>query len=202
MFDRRLLGKLWLATMAGFLPLMVLMPLKIVVNDGLSWATAGEVALQPFVTAFVSLLLALYVHGTLLRRARGTGIPVTAQALAPTQEHTVPSDRAVRLRSGLSTSDRAWDVVSGDQLHFRWRPFRGRRSVMGSVTFDETSGEGCLRLEADKALMGRPGLRGASAFVALCQIVRLVGQDASNLPPRHDGKEADLAATAGEAGER
>ncbi|TQK99136.1 hypothetical protein FB563_4192 [Streptomyces puniciscabiei] len=65
-------------------------------------------------------------------------------------------------------------MLSGEELHFRRRPFRGRRSVSGSVTFDSASGEAWLEIYADENLMTGLGLRRASGFVALCQIARLV----------------------------
>ncbi|MEV6054394.1 hypothetical protein [Streptomyces sp. NPDC052107] len=174
--ERRLLRKLWTAALADFLPLMIMLSLLDAWDDGLSWSAVAHVTLQPAIWAFVCFLFALYVCGALRRRARGTGIPVTVGALDPTQEYDFCAEQAARLRPGLSASERAWDVLSGEELHFRWRPFRGRRSVTGTVTFDDSSGEARLRLHADDSLMTGPGLRRASAFVALCQIVRLVSR--------------------------
>ncbi|MGW0209720.1 hypothetical protein ACWDZ8_29375 [Streptomyces sp. NPDC003233] len=174
--DRRLLGRLWLATMSGVLSLMILLTALGAVDDGLSWSTVADLTLPPALWAFVGFLFALYVYGTLLRRARGTGIPVSVEALAACQEYVLGAGRAARLKADLPASERAWDVLSGEELHFRWRPFRGRRSVTGTVTFDDASGEARMRIHADESLMSGPGLRGASAFVALCQIVRLVSR--------------------------
>ncbi|MFI6354970.1 hypothetical protein ACIBJF_20470 [Streptomyces sp. NPDC050743] len=171
--DRRLLVKLWLAAMSVFLLPTVLLCTGDVTHDALSWSTAYEVVMDLVFYAVLAVLFAVYAYGALHRRARGTDIPVTAETLAATQEHTFPADRATRLRVGLPMCERAWDVLSGEEIHFRWRPFRGRRSVSGTVTFDSASGEARLRIGADENLTTGLGLRRASAFVALCQIVRL-----------------------------
>ena len=168
--------RLWLSTYVSCVPLMVVMVLTGASHQGFAWSALGG-ALVPVLTiwAVLALLGALYVYGALLRRARGTGIPVTVEALAETQERTFPAGPAARLRPVLVTSERAFAVVGGEQLEFRWRPFRGRRSVAGSVTF-EASGEAWVRIRAGEGLTGTQGLRRASAFVALCQIARLVSR--------------------------
>ncbi|MQY32459.1 hypothetical protein SRB17_04080 [Streptomyces sp. RB17] len=174
--DRRLLWKLWTATMADFLPLMITLSMLDAADDGLSWSAVADVSLEPAICAFICFPVALYLYGALVRRARGTGIPLTAEVLAATQRHTFPPDRAARLRADLCTSERAWDVLNGEELHFRWRPFRGRRSVRGTVTFDDSSGEAHMEIHTDGNLTSGSGLRRTSAFVALCQIARLVSR--------------------------
>ncbi|MFH8774834.1 MULTISPECIES: hypothetical protein [unclassified Streptomyces] len=175
--DGRLVLRLWLSEFVSFVPLMVTMVLVQVVDDGFARPAFGEVAPVPVVWAVLGLLAALYVYGALTRRARGTGIPVTVEALAQTQEHTFPAGRAARLRAVLDSSERAFAVVGRERLEFRWRPFRGRRSVAGSVTFDASSGEARVRIRAGEGLTGLQGVLRASAFVALCQMVRMVGAE-------------------------
>lgn len=176
--DRNLLWKLWPATMSGFLPLLAVVCLRDALDDGLSRSLVADLVLAPVVWALFSLLAALYVYAALARRARGTGIPVTADALAATQERVFPARAARRLRAGLVGSARAFDVTDGeDALEFRWRPFRGRHAVTGALTVDEASGGVRVRLYADEGLTNMPGQRRAGAFVALCEIARL-GEEA------------------------
>ncbi|AYN41321.1 hypothetical protein D9753_23310 [Streptomyces dangxiongensis] len=144
-----------------------------VADAGLSWPAVGGIVLAPAVWALLSLLVADYVHGALLHRARGTGIAVTRDALTAAQERPLPAGATERLRAGLAGSGRAYDVVDGGPLEFRWRPLRGPHAVTGCVTVDETSGEPRLRLHTDEAPRGMPGERTASASVALCRMTRL-----------------------------
>ncbi|OXY99998.1 hypothetical protein [Streptomyces diastatochromogenes] len=175
--DGRLVLRLWLSTFASFLPLMVIMALVEASDDGFAWPTLGDLLPVPLVWAVLALLGALYVHGALIRRARGTGIPVTVAALAETQERTFPAGPPARLRTLLDTSERAFAVMGGEErLEFRWRPFRGRQSVAGSVTF-EPSGEARVWIRAGEGLTSMQGVRRASAFVALCQMARMVGAE-------------------------
>ncbi|MET8772233.1 hypothetical protein [Streptomyces sp. NPDC004658] len=174
MVDRRLLWRLWLATMSGFLPLLATLSLSDVVDEDLSRSLAEDLAVTLLVWAALSLLAALYVCAALVRRARGTGIPVTVDALRATQERAFPAGQAERLRAGITGSERAYDVTDeAGAWEFQWRPFRGRHAVTGSLTVDGPAGEARLLLRADQGLMGMPGQRVASAFVALCQLARL-----------------------------
>ncbi|GAA3126550.1 hypothetical protein GCM10010521_11440 [Streptomyces rameus] len=170
---RRLLWALWSATMSGLLPLLVLVLVLDALNLGPSRSLAVDIVCIPVSWALFALLMALYAHRALVRRARGTGIPVTVDALAATQERTFPAGAAERLRAGLAGCGRASGMTGEDPLTFRWRPFRGALAVTGSLAVDEASGGARVRLCADERLTYRLGLRGASAFVALCQLARL-----------------------------
>lgn len=172
--DRRLLWRLWLVTMSGFVPLLVPVGLSDFLGEGLSRSFAEDLLLTPLVWAALSLLAALYVYAALVRRARGTGIPVTVDALRATQERVFPAAEAERLRAGIAASGRAYDVTGETGAwDFQWRPFRNRHAVTGSLTVDRSSGEARVLLRADQGLMGMPGQRVASAFVALCQVTRV-----------------------------
>ncbi|MGW2460270.1 hypothetical protein ACWC2M_14795 [Streptomyces sp. NPDC001761] len=173
MVDRRLLGRLWLLTMSGYVPLLITVGLSDFLGEGLSRSFAEDLVLIPLVWAALGLLSALYVHAALVRRARGTGIPVTVDALRPVQERAFPAGEAERLRAAIAASGRAYDVTGETGAwDFRWRPFRGRHAVTGSLTVDRSSGAARLLLRADQGLTGMPGQRTASAFVALCQVTR------------------------------
>ncbi|MGW2488779.1 hypothetical protein ACWCV9_16425 [Streptomyces sp. NPDC001606] len=172
--DRALLVRLWLSALGSFLPLLVALLLRDAVQAGFGWALVEDVTLVPLVWAVLGLLGALYVCAALARGARGTGLPVTAAALDAVQQHTVPAERAERLRTALAKAGQAVEVRDGERVEFGWRPFRGRRTVTGSLAFDPESGEALLRVWADDAVMRGPGRSRASAFVALCQLARLV----------------------------
>ncbi|MFC9932259.1 hypothetical protein [Streptomyces sp. NPDC127190] len=180
--DRVLLVRLWLSAFGSFLPLLVGLVLKGAVQDGFGWALAEEVTLVSLVWAVLGLLCALYVCGALARGARGTGIPVTAAALDTVQQHTFPAERAERLRAALAKDGRAVEVRGAERVEFGWRPFRGRRSVTGSLAFDPESGKALLRVRAADAVMRGPGRSRASAFVALCQLARLVPDQGEEAP--------------------
>ncbi|MEW2509013.1 hypothetical protein [Streptomyces sp. NPDC046870] len=174
MVDRRLLWRLWLATVSGFAPLPATVCLGDVVDGDASRSLAEDLVGTLLVWAVFSLLAALHVYAALVRRARGTGIPVTVDALRATQERAFPAGEAERLRAGIAASERAYDVTGGvGAWDFRWRPFRGRHAVTGSLTVDRSSGEARILLRADQGPTGMPGQRAASAFVALCQVARL-----------------------------
>ncbi|MGW5495236.1 hypothetical protein [Streptomyces olivaceoviridis] len=174
MVDRRLLWRLWLVTMSGFTPLPATVGLSDVVDADLSRSLAEDLVVTLLVWAVFSLLAALYVYAALVRRARGTDVPVTVDALRATQERAFPAGQAERLRAGIAASERAYDVTGeAGAWDFQWRPFRGRHAVTGSLTVDRPSGEARVLLRADQGLMGMPGQRRASAFVALCQVTRL-----------------------------
>ncbi|MER6685128.1 hypothetical protein [Streptomyces olivaceoviridis] len=174
MVDRRLLWRLWLVTMSGFAPLLATVGLSDVVDADLSRSLAEDLVVTLLVWAVFSLLAALYVCAALVRRARGTGVPVTVDALRATQERAFPAGQAERLRAGIAASERAYDVTGGaGAWDFQWRPFRGRHAVTGSLTVDRSSGEARVLLRADQGLTDMPGQRRASAFVALCQVTRL-----------------------------
>ncbi|WP_030345164.1 hypothetical protein [Streptomyces sp. NRRL S-1022] len=169
-----LLWRLWPATMPGLLPVLVVVGLSGLLDGGPSWSLAEDVLFTSLGWSSLALLYALCVYATLALRARGTGLPVTVDALAATQERAFPAAEAERLRAALAGSGRAYDVTgAGESWDFRWRPFRGRRTVAGSLTVDRTSGEARVLLRADERPRGLPGLRGAGAFVALCQVTRL-----------------------------
>lgn len=174
MADPRLVWRLWTATMSGFVPLLITLGLSDFLGEGLSRSSVEDLGLTLLVWAALSLLAAFYVYAALVRRARGTGIPVTVDALRAAQERAFPAGEAERLRAGIAGSGRAYEVTGeAGAWDFQWRPFRGRHAVSGSLTVDRSSGRARVLLRADQGLMGMPGQRMASAFVALCQVTRL-----------------------------
>lgn len=168
-----LLWRLWPATMPGVVPVVMAVCLSDLVDEGLSRSLAEDVLFTSLAWSSLALLYALCVYADLALRARGTGLPVTADALAAAQERAFPAAEAERLRAVLAGSGRAHDVTGeGESRDFRWRPFRGPHAVTGSLTVDRSSGEARLLLRADERPRGLPGLRGAGPFVALCQLTR------------------------------
>ncbi|MFF3610465.1 hypothetical protein [Streptomyces sp. NPDC002580] len=172
----RLLLSLWGATFVDSLPWMGVAWVTGFVDSGLSWSTLADTAL--LLPAWALLWLAWAVHRTcsLLRRARGLGIPVAGDVLRGTQTHTLADIPSARIRAELSAAKRAFAVTwsdSGNRVRFRWRPFRffSRLSAQGSVTFDEALGEVRVEVQGDR-LNGRGPLFRGAAFIALCQIVR------------------------------
>ncbi|MGW3143908.1 hypothetical protein ACWDG1_04305 [Streptomyces sp. NPDC001177] len=168
----RLLPALWLTALAHSVPLMLLQALMGFVDDGISWSTAAEAASSLPVFAVLSFGCAVCRARALTRRARGTGIPVTADALRDTQSHTFQGVPFPLIRAELAAAERAFAVLgadAGNPVRLRWRPFRSRMSVQASVTFDEASGDTRLQVSAGDEL---PLLHQGAAFVALCQMVR------------------------------
>jgi hypothetical protein len=178
-----LLGRLLGTAAADFVPPVAVVALpdvvRDVVHDGVSWAAVADVALALSVWGGFAFVRAVCAVLSLVLRARGTGIAVSMDALAVTQVRTFAATRDgwAKVRARLEAADRASRRIGGgDQLHFRWRPFRGRRSVRAALSFDE--GARYLRIEvhADDTLRAAAGLGKGGAFIALCQLVRLTGQ--------------------------
>ena len=173
----RLMSVLALTVFVDVAPLLVLQAVLDFVNDGASWSTAADAVMLLPAFALIVLVFAACRTAALAHRARGTGIPVTADALNTTQTHTfhgVPFDR---IRADLSGGERAVAVVGaadGSRLQLRWLPFPSRKSVAVSVTFDEFSEEARVRVSAGESPLRTTLLRRGAAFVALCQIVRSV----------------------------
>ncbi|MFI6486440.1 hypothetical protein [Streptomyces sp. NPDC050564] len=104
-------------------------------------------------------------------RARGAGVPLSAEALDEHQRHVL---RAMplsegwqeRVRDQLTACERAFLVAEKgrEEIHFRWRPGRGDRSVWGSMAFDATSGDVRLDVRDREGLLGVAGLGKGSAF--------------------------------------
>lgn len=176
--DRRLLPALWRAAFSSCIPFILFQALIVFVDHGISWATLSDaVVFVPVVLVFASGI-AVYRAVFLRRQARGTGIPVTADALRDTWTHTLEGVPFPCVRAALSGAERAFDVVSadgGNPVRLRWRPFRARLSVQVAVTFDETTGSTRLETTAGERLSGLSLARQAGAFVALCQMVRAAG---------------------------
>ncbi|MFF4750017.1 hypothetical protein ACWD5R_07860 [Streptomyces sp. NPDC002514] len=170
-----LLVRLWGTALAEVVPLMVLTGLSDAVHDGLSWAALADVALAPPLWGALALVRAGCAVLSLVCRARGTGIAVTTDALAATQVRRLaasPDDWA-RVRARLGTADRAsHHVGGGDQLHFRWRPFRARRTVQAQLSYDEAARHLRIEVRAMDTLRAAAGLDKGGAFIALCQVAR------------------------------
>ncbi|MFJ3302406.1 hypothetical protein ACIPSA_04660 [Streptomyces sp. NPDC086549] len=170
----RLLAALWRAALGHGVPLMLLQAVSSFIDDGVSWSTLYEVVLLLPVYAVLAFVFAAFRTRSLARRARGTGIQVTVDALKDTQTHTLQGTPFPCIRAELSGAERAFAAVGadgGNPVLLRWRPFRFRMSVDASVTFDEASGEARLKVSAAEGL---PLLHHGAAFVALCQMVRSV----------------------------
>jgi predicted small secreted protein len=182
----RLLTVLTLTVFVDMAPLLMLQVVLAFVDDGVSWSTAADAAVFLPAVALLSLVLAACQTVALIRRARGTGIPVTAEALNATQTHTLQEVPFPRIRAELGDGKRGFAVVradGGNRVLLRWRPYRTRMSVQVSVTFDELSGEARMKVYAGDGPQWTPLQHRGAAFVALCQIVRSVTPaDATTAP--------------------
>ncbi|MET8137503.1 hypothetical protein [Streptomyces sp. NPDC005251] len=154
------------------------------VNDGFTftWKSVTEtVVFKPLMWGILSLGPAAFGVWSLRRRAGAAGIALSADALEARQTHVlrpVPfSDgRQERVREELLASERAFLVAGkGHEIHFRWRPGRGKQSVRGSMSFDEPSGDVVLDVRDGEGLLGVAGLGKGSSFAAVCQIAGATG---------------------------
>ncbi|MER5475287.1 hypothetical protein, partial [Streptomyces sp. NPDC002685] len=179
----RLLMACW-GTVAGRCVPLVAVQLFFALPDGdFAWPAAGretaDVLLAWTVVSFVGAALGVLV---LRRRARASGLTLSADALGVRQTHLLrPMSLGVgwqeRVRGELVGSRRAFLVAERGQeeIHFRWRPGRGDRSVWGSLAFDPAAGTVLLDVRDQEGLLGVAGLGKGSAFAAACQIARVTG---------------------------
>jgi hypothetical protein len=148
-------------------------------RDGVTWGEAGEdVALWAVVGAAWAVMTWLLLR----RRARTAGILLTPDVLAGRQTRQLRALRpsvgwSDRMRTELKASDRASVAAEKgrEEIWFHWRPGRRKRTVWGSITFDEPSGTVRLDLRDGAAYTGGGELRRGAAFVALCQLARELG---------------------------
>ncbi|MGW3667690.1 hypothetical protein [Streptomyces sp. NPDC005141] len=187
----RLLMACW-GTVAGrCLPLALTKLLIDLVDDGISWPALGhEIAGTVLVWAVVSFVFAAVAVLLLRRRARTSGLSLRDDALGERQRLLLrPMPLAdgwrERVRAELTSSQRVFLVAEkGDEeIHFRWRPGRGDRSVWGSMAFDATAGTVLLDVRDQEGLPGVAGLGKGSAFAAACQIARVTGLESTGTVP-------------------
>ncbi|MFG2936196.1 hypothetical protein [Streptomyces sp. NPDC048282] len=150
-------------------PVLTLCVLDLV-DQGFSLTILRHLAGYAVVFFAFALLWAGCRTGLLVRRARVLGVEAGERLLDITQTHTLTGVPFDQVRAELGAARRASDVGDGNPVDFRWRLYRTRLSVDGSVTFDDASGEARVEVRAPEHL-GSGVLRGA-AFTALCQIVR------------------------------
>ncbi|WP_405879797.1 hypothetical protein OG747_14885 [Streptomyces sp. NBC_01384] len=152
-------------------------------NDGFTWESVSQkVVFSPLVWGILTLPVAALGVWSLRRRAGAAGIALSASALDDRQTHVlrpvlVSDGWQDRVREELATSERAFLVAEkGDEeIHFRWRPGRGKQSVWGSMSFDAPSGDVVLDVRDEEGLLGVSGLGKGVSFVAVCQIARATG---------------------------
>ncbi|WP_225832094.1 hypothetical protein [Streptomyces sp. NK08204] len=176
--DVRLLLRICARALGTFLPMVILMCGSSAVDNGATGRTLRDVVHLMVIWAALILVYALCSYAVLAFRARGTGLQVTAAALDADQVYELTPERSLRLHTALGAAERACDVTGapGEDLRFRWRPFRGKLFVDCSVSHDGSTGTSLLRMHAGRPRHAAAGLHGASAFVALCQVVRLVSR--------------------------
>ncbi|MHB9861670.1 hypothetical protein [Streptomyces sp. YIM S03343] len=173
----RLLSALALIAFVDMAPGLAGPALLTFVDDGVSWSTMADAAVFLPIFALLSLVLAVCRAAALARRARDTGIPLTADALNVTQTHALQGVPFPHIRAELGSGKRGFAVAGandGNRVLLRWRPFRTKTTVRVSVIFDEPSGEARMQVTATEGPNRTPLLRRGAAFVALCQIVRSV----------------------------
>ncbi|WP_369246643.1 hypothetical protein [Streptomyces sp. R41] len=179
----RLLLACWRTVVGRLLPLAVTQLLIVLWQDGFTWASLGkQLASGLPAWGVVSLVAAAIGFLALGRRARASGLALSAGALDERQTHVlrampVSEGWQERVRDRLTASERAFLVAEKgrEEIHFRWRPGRGDQSVWGSMAFDATSGDVRLDVRDGEGLLGVAGLGKGSAFAAVCQIARAAG---------------------------
>jgi hypothetical protein len=129
----------------------------------------------------------VYVIRSLRRRAGAVGIPLSVEALDDRQTHVlrpvpVSDGWQERVREKLAASERAFLVAEKghEEIHFRWRPGRGKQSVWGSMSFDAPSGDVVLDVRDGEGLLGVAGLGKGSSFAAVCQIAGVTGLESGS----------------------
>ncbi|WOX15965.1 hypothetical protein [Streptomyces sp. N50] len=167
------------AACAIAVPVVIRVGFELWDRGGVAWSAAGELAAT---WAAASVVWAAVAWLLLRHRARGSGITLTPDALAARQTRQLRLLRpsvgwSDRMRAELKASDRASVTAEKgrEEIWFHWRPGRRRRTVWGSITFDEPSGTVRLDLRDGAAYTGGGELRRGAAFVALCQLARELG---------------------------
>jgi len=183
----RLLMMCWRTAAARCVPLAVTQLLIVLLDEEFTWGAAGEEAANSLL-AWMVVSLAAAALGVLVlrRRARAAGVGLSAGALDERQTHVL---RAVpvsdgwqeRVRDQLTASERAFLVAEKgrEEIHFRWRPGCGDRSVWGSMAFDATAGDVLLDVRDGEGVLGVAGLGKGASIAAVCQIARTVGLESS-----------------------
>ncbi|WP_405887808.1 hypothetical protein OG762_14860 [Streptomyces sp. NBC_01136] len=179
----KLLMACWRAAAAKCVSLALTMMFIDLVNDGFTWESVShEVVFSPLVWGILTLPVAVLGVWSLRRRAGAAGIALSASALDDRQTHVlrpvpVSDGWQDRVRDELAAAERAFFVAEkGDEeIHFRWRPGRGKQSVWGSMSFDAPSGDVVLDVRDEEGLLGVAGLGKGVSFVAVCQIARATG---------------------------
>ncbi|MEU1179250.1 hypothetical protein ABZ464_16655 [Streptomyces sp. NPDC005820] len=173
--DPRLFLALCRTALASAVPLMLTQLLLQLWDEGFGWDSLRGALYVPLIWAVFTVAWATAGCFSLTRRARGTGLPVTVDALEETQYVTVPGD-LTRVHEALRAAERSVDVreTPEGELVFAWRPFRGRRQVSGSAAHDESGGGVRLTVSAGDVSPGAAFLTKGSAFIAICQLTRAV----------------------------
>jgi hypothetical protein len=179
----RLLMACWGAVAVRCVPLAGIQLAIVLLQDGFTWEAPGSTVLAWAAVSFVAAgagVLALW------RRARASGLALSAEALDERQTHllraaSVADGWQERVRDELTASKRALLVAERghEEIHFRWRPGRADQSVRGSMAFDATAGTVLLDVRDGEGLLGVAGLGKGSAFAAACQIARAAGLEPS-----------------------
>ncbi|MET7777804.1 hypothetical protein ABZU94_22270 [Streptomyces mirabilis] len=179
----KLLMACWRAAAAKCVPLALTMMFIDLVNDGFTWdSVSDEVVFRPLTWGIITLAVAAVGVWSLRRRAGAVGIPLSVEALDDRQTHVlrpvpVSDGWRERVSEELAASKRAFLVAEKghEEVHFRWRPGRGKQSVWGSMSFDAPSGEVVLDVRDGEGLLGVAGLGKGSSFTAVCQIAGATG---------------------------
>ncbi|MFD8214869.1 hypothetical protein ACFV2U_14300 [Streptomyces sp. NPDC059697] len=179
----KLLMACWRAAAAKCVSLALTMMFIDFVNDGFTWdSVSGEVVFGPLVWGILTFAVAAVGVWSLGQRAGAAGIPLCVEALDDRQTHVlrpvpVSDGWQERVREKLAGSERAFLVAEKGQeeIHFRWRPGRGKQSVWGSMSFDAPSGDVVLDVRDGEGLLGVAGLGKGSSFAAVCQIAGVTG---------------------------
>ncbi|MCT9104564.1 hypothetical protein ACFWD7_57620 [Streptomyces mirabilis] len=179
----KLLMACWRAAAAKCVPVALTMMLIDLVNDGFTWdSVSGELVFIPLIWGILTFATAAVGVRSLRRRAGAAGIPLSVEALDDRQTHVlrpvpVSDGWQERVREKLAASERAFLVAEKGQeeVHFRWRPGRGKQSVWGSMSFEAPSGDVVLDVRDGEGLLGVAGLGKGSSFAAVCQIAGATG---------------------------
>ncbi|SOE75028.1 hypothetical protein SAMN05446589_5587 [Streptomyces sp. OV198] len=179
----KLLMACWRAAAAKCVPVALTMMFIDLVNDGLTWdSVSGELVFSPLTWGILTFAVAAVGVWSLRRRAGAAGIPLSVEALDDRQTHVlrpvpVSDGWQERVREKLAASERALLVAEKghEEVHFRWRPGRGKQSVWGSMSFDAPSGDVVLDVRDGEGLLGVAGLGNGSSFAAVCQIAGATG---------------------------
>ncbi|WP_328509763.1 hypothetical protein OG981_21725 [Streptomyces mirabilis] len=185
----KLLMVCWRVAAAQCVPLALIMTFIDLVNDGLTWdSVSGELVFTPLTWGILTFAVAVGGVWSLRRRAGATGIPLSAEALDDRQTHVlrpvpVSDGWQERVREKLAASERVFLVAEKGQeeIHFRWRPGRGKQSVWGSMSFDAPSGDVVLDVRDGEGLLGVAGLGKGSSFAAVCQIAGATGLESGTV---------------------